>query len=110
MLAKSAVRSALHGKTPSRTPFSSGKPTHSLEGTVRPCLAVCLSQIQPNAAVSTSSAKPAAALERRSPTGQQLTASGKVRKEVALPSQEKKEGAMQFVLSVLPKLIDQVLC
>ncbi|KAJ5134077.1 NADH-ubiquinone oxidoreductase subunit B [Penicillium atrosanguineum] len=52
------------------------------------------------AALSTSTVKSATALERQSPSGQTLTASGKVRKEVALPSQEKKEGAMQYVLFV----------
>lgn len=60
---------------------------------------------QPFAAISTSTVKSATALERQSPTGQSLTASGKVRKEVPLPSQEKKEGAMQYVLFVpLPPL------
>jgi NADH dehydrogenase (ubiquinone) Fe-S protein 7 len=52
------------------------------------------------AALSTSSVKSATALERRTSTGQQLTASGKARKEVPLASQEKKEGAMQYVLFV----------
>ena len=44
--------------------------------------------------------KSATALERQSTTGQPLTASGKIRTEVPLPSQEKKEGAMQYVLFV----------
>lgn len=51
-------------------------------------------------ALSTSSVKSATSLERQSTTNQSLTASGKVRKEVPLPSQEKKEGAMQYVLFV----------
>lgn len=71
-----------------------------LSGTAaRPRLAL-LPRAQPIAALSTSTVKSATALERQSPTGQSLTASGKVRKEVPLPSQEKKEGAMQYVLFV----------
>lgn len=56
--------------------------------------------VQSTASLSTSSIKSATALERQSQSGQPLTASGKVRKEVPLPSQEKKEGAMQYVLFV----------
>lgn len=55
---------------------------------------------QSTAPLSTSSIKSATALERQGQPGQPLTASGKVRKEVPLPSQEKKEGAMQYVLFV----------
>lgn len=78
---------------------------HSLTGTARPRLALSLARTQPIAALSTSSANAATALERRSPSGQHLTASGKVRTEVPLPSQEKKEGAMQFVLFVFLGLV-----
>lgn len=75
-----------------------------IETVARPRLAL-RPRAQPVAAISTSSVKSATALERQSPTGQSLTASGKVRKEVPLPSQEKKEGAMQYVLFVpLPPL------
>lgn len=52
------------------------------------------------ALLSTSPVKSATALEHQAQSGQPLTASGKVRKEVPLPSQEKKEGAMQYVLFV----------
>ncbi|EAA60037.1 hypothetical protein AN4297.2 [Aspergillus nidulans FGSC A4] len=48
--------------------------------------------------LSTSAIKAATALERQGNAGQSLTASGQVRREVPLPSQEKKEGAMQYVL------------
>lgn len=58
-----------------------------------------LPRAQPSVALSTSSIKSATALERPTSTGQ-LTASGKTRTEVPLPSQEKKEGAMQYVLFV----------
>lgn len=67
---------------------------------MRPRLASCLPRANAIAALSTSSVKSATALERQSSNGQALTASGKVRKEVPLPSQEKKEGAMQYVLYV----------
>lgn len=63
-----------------------------------------LPRAQRIASLSTSTVKSATALERQSTTGQSLTASGKPRKEVPLPSQEKKEGAMQFVLFVLTQL------
>lgn len=59
-------------------------------------------QVQPTALLSNSSIKSATALERQGQSGQPLTASGKVRKEVPLASQEKKEGAMQYVLFVSP--------
>lgn len=62
---------------------------------------LCAPQIQRVALLSTSSTKAATALERQGNVGQ-LTASGQVRKEVPLPSQEKKEGAMQYVLYVAP--------
>ncbi|PYH97744.1 NADH-ubiquinone oxidoreductase 19.3 kDa subunit mitochondrial precursor [Aspergillus ellipticus CBS 707.79] len=54
--------------------------------------------------ISTSSMKLATAIEQRGQSGQPLTASGKVRKEVSLPSQEKKEGAMQYVLTTLDQV------
>ncbi|KAI9039264.1 NuoB/complex I 20 kDa subunit family protein [Aspergillus affinis] len=56
------------------------------------------------AMLSTSSTKSATALERQGQSGQSLSASGKVRKEVPLPSQEKKEGAMQYVLTTLDQV------
>ncbi|KAJ5144125.1 NADH-ubiquinone oxidoreductase 20 Kd subunit [Penicillium bovifimosum] len=71
---------------------------------VRPRFALALPRAQPLAALSTSSIKSATALERQSPSGQQLTASGKVRTEVPLPSQEKKEGAMQYALTTLDQV------
>lgn len=68
---------------------------------MRPNKTLCAPQIQRVAFLSTSSTKAATALERQGNVGQ-LTASGQVRKEVPLPSQEKKEGAMQYVLYVAP--------
>ncbi|KAH3624602.1 hypothetical protein KXW27_004508 [Aspergillus fumigatus] len=56
------------------------------------------------ALLSTSPVKSVTALEHQAQSGQPLTASGKVRKEVPLPSQEKKEGAMQYVLTTLDQV------
>ena len=65
---------------------------------MRPNLVPYSARIRPIALLSTSSTKSATALEQHGQPGQSLTASGKIRKEVPLPSQEKKEGAMQYVL------------
>ncbi|OJJ41278.1 hypothetical protein ASPWEDRAFT_146702 [Aspergillus wentii DTO 134E9] len=67
-------------------------------------LGPCLPRLQPVASLSTSSTKSATALERQAESSQSLTASGKLRKEVPLPSQEKKEGAMQYVLTTLDQV------
>ncbi|KAJ5113575.1 hypothetical protein N7456_002109 [Penicillium angulare] len=69
----------------------------------RPQLALCL-RPQSIAALSTSTVKSATALERQTPTGQSLSASGKLRTEVPLGSQEKKEGAMQYALTTLDQI------
>ncbi|KAL4740145.1 hypothetical protein BDV11DRAFT_185804 [Aspergillus similis] len=66
--------------------------------------ALCAPQSQRVALLSTSSIKAATALERQGNAGQSLTASGQVRREVPLPSQEKKEGAMQYVLTTLDQV------
>ncbi|KKK16579.1 hypothetical protein P175DRAFT_0504429 [Aspergillus ochraceoroseus IBT 24754] len=71
---------------------------------VRPSQALYTPRIQQAAWISTSSIRSATALERQDNSGQSLTASGKVRKEVPLPSQEKKEGAMQYVLTTLDQV------
>ncbi|RHZ56779.1 NuoB/complex I 20 kDa subunit family protein [Aspergillus thermomutatus] len=71
---------------------------------VRPVPVPCLPRAQQLALLSTSPVKSATALEHRAQSGQPLTASGKVRKEVPLPSQEKKEGAMQYVLTTLDQV------
>ncbi|KAL4813026.1 hypothetical protein BDW67DRAFT_168927 [Aspergillus spinulosporus] len=71
---------------------------------VRPNRALCAPQSQRVALISTSSIKAATALERQGNAGQSLTASGQVRREVPLPSQEKKEGAMQYVLTTLDQV------
>lgn len=95
-MARPAISSALCGrKCAGSLTFLS-----LIDPTARSRVALCLPRAQPIAALSTSTLKSATALERQSTTGQPLSASGKVRSEVALPSQEKKEGAMQYVLFV----------
>jgi len=62
------------------------------------------------AALSSTSAKPATAVEQRNATnssGLPLSVTGKVKREVLLPSQEGKKGAMQYALYVLPCLLYQ---
>ena len=95
-LSRRAIPGALNGKfslfIPSLDPsllITTSVRTHLISGLP-----------QSTAPLSTSSIKSATALERQGQPGQPLTASGKERKEVPLPSQEKKEGAMQYVLFV----------
>ncbi|PKY01843.1 putative NADH-ubiquinone oxidoreductase subunit B [Aspergillus campestris IBT 28561] len=71
---------------------------------VRPNLIAYSARIRPIALLSTSATKSATALEQHGQSGQSLSASGKIRKEVPLPSQEKKEGAMQYVLTTLDQV------
>ncbi|KAL2863029.1 NuoB/complex I 20 kDa subunit family protein [Aspergillus lucknowensis] len=66
--------------------------------------ALCAHRVQRAALMWTSSTKAASALEQRGNAAQPLTVSGKVRREVPLPSQEKKEGAMQYVLTTLDQV------
>lgn len=99
-MARPAVSGALCGKNIPRLSIQKAPCLRLRPFAVRPRLASCLPRASPIAALSTSSVKSATALERQSSSGQALTASGKVRKEVPLPSQEKKEGAMQYVLYV----------
>ncbi|KAJ5172273.1 NADH-ubiquinone oxidoreductase 19.3 kDa subunit [Penicillium capsulatum] len=99
-MARPAISSTLCGKT-SPTPLAFPS---LIDPTARPRVALCLPRAQPIAALSTSAVKSATALERQSTPGQSLSASGKVRSEVPLPSQEKKEGAMQYVLTTLDQV------
>ncbi|PLB34035.1 NuoB/complex I 20 kDa subunit family protein [Aspergillus candidus] len=71
---------------------------------VRPNLIAHSARVRPIALLSTSATKSATALEQHGQAGQSLSASGKIRKEVPLPSQEKKEGAMQYVLTTLDQV------
>lgn len=83
----------------------------SLSRTAVPCalraqprLVLSVTRIQPAALISSSSLRSATALEKRGEAGAPLTASGKVRREVPLPSQEKKEGVLQYALTTLDQV------
>ncbi|KAL1848976.1 hypothetical protein Plec18167_006754 [Paecilomyces lecythidis] len=79
--------------------------TRALEALrVQPFLIPSLARAQPVATITTSSTKSASAVQRHDGASSQLTASGKARREVPLPSQEKKEGAMQFALTTLDQI------
>ncbi|GAD95455.1 hypothetical protein PVAR5_4098 [Paecilomyces variotii No. 5] len=79
--------------------------TRALEALrVQPFLIPSLARAQPVATITTSSTKSASAVQRHDGASSQLTASGKARTEVPLPSQEKKEGAMQFALTTLDQI------
>ncbi|QKX56422.1 uncharacterized protein TRUGW13939_03527 [Talaromyces rugulosus] len=54
--------------------------------------------------ISSSSLKSASAVQSQPESGSALSASGKVRTEVPLASQEKKEGAMQYALTTLDQI------
>ncbi|KAI4285315.1 MAG: hypothetical protein L6R38_000739 [Xanthoria sp. 2 TBL-2021] len=55
--------------------------------------------------ISTTTPKPATEIQRTQDVhGPPLTAAGKPRREVPLPSQEKKEGAMQYALTTLDQI------
>ncbi|KAJ5397353.1 NADH-ubiquinone oxidoreductase 19.3 kDa subunit [Penicillium cosmopolitanum] len=74
------------------------RPALSGSLSARARLATCPPRASPIAALSTSSVKSATAIEQQSTSGKGLTASGKVRQEVPLLTQEPKKGAMQYVL------------
>ncbi|KAL8711327.1 MAG: hypothetical protein Q9220_004224 [cf. Caloplaca sp. 1 TL-2023] len=75
-----------------------------LEST-KPTAALLPFRAAPSAFISSTSAKPAAELQRSQDVqGPPLTATGKPRREVPLPSQEKKEGAMQYALTTLDQV------
>jgi NADH dehydrogenase (ubiquinone) Fe-S protein 7 len=59
----------------------------------------------PASFISSSTSKPASALQPAQPNGNTLVSTGKPRREVPLPSQEKKEGVMQYALYVSPKAV-----
>ena len=74
-------------------------PNH-LHATVKPASA--LIPYRSIAAISSSSSKPASAVTAHNPSGNpSLSVTGKPRREVPLPSQEEKKGAMQYALYVL---------
>ncbi|KAL8739016.1 MAG: hypothetical protein Q9181_000298 [Wetmoreana brouardii] len=81
-------------QSPPATDLITAKPT-----------SVLLLRAGPSAFISSTSAKPATEIQRsQDVTGPPLTATGKPRREVPLPSQEKKEGAMQYALTTLDQI------
>lgn len=98
------VRPALSGSLSGMYYLYSMPGSLLIRQTARSRLATCLPRAQPIAALSTSSVKKATAVEQQQATSSKnLTASGKVRQEVPLMTQEPKKGAMQYVLYVLPR-------
>ncbi|KAL1994239.1 hypothetical protein VTN49DRAFT_2908 [Thermomyces lanuginosus] len=76
-------------------------------GLLRPSLrAAPLSCVPQVARISSTAPKPATALQHKDESGVPLTASGKVRREVPLPSQEPKKGAMQYALTTLDQIVN----
>lgn len=91
------MRPAFSGSLTGTSPLHAMSRSHLIRPTARARLATCLPRASPIAALSTSSVKSATAIEQQS-SGKGLTASGKVRQEVPLLTQEPKKGAMQYVL------------
>ncbi|ETI21835.1 NADH-ubiquinone oxidoreductase 19.3 kDa subunit, mitochondrial [Cladophialophora carrionii CBS 160.54] len=69
---------------------------------------VSILRAAPAAFISTSSPKPATSIVSQSPTAtgdaSRLPVTGGLRREVPLPSQEKKQGAMQYALTTLDQI------
>ena len=72
----------------------------------KPSTALLPLRAAPSAFISSSAAKPATAVTpSHDGEGPPLSVTGKPRREVPLPSQEKKEGVMQYALYVLSKIL-----
>ena len=70
--------------------------------TVKPASSLVPLRLGPTACISSTSSKPASQItqSQHAYDGPPLSVTGKPRREVPLPSQEKKEGAMQYALYV----------
>ena len=66
--------------------------------TAKPSTTLIPFRALPAASISTSNPKPAIALQPAQEDGPPLMSTGKPRREVPLPSQEKPQNAMQYVL------------
>ncbi|MCJ1416859.1 hypothetical protein MMC32_003198 [Xylographa parallela] len=85
--------------------FSSTRSTAALALRVKPSCALFPLRVAPTAFISSSSAKPATAIQRHKDVeGPPLSITGKPRREVPLPSQEKKEGVMQYALTTMDQV------
>ncbi|MCJ1380526.1 hypothetical protein MMC17_003634 [Xylographa soralifera] len=85
--------------------FSSTRSTAALALRVKPSSVLVPLRVAPTAFISSSSAKPATAIQpHRDVEGPPLSVTGKPRREVPLPSQEKKEGVMQYALTTMDQV------
>ncbi|KAL8683638.1 MAG: hypothetical protein Q9186_000411 [Xanthomendoza sp. 1 TL-2023] len=85
--------------------ISTARSTAALALRVKPTAALLPFRAGHSAFISSTSAKPATEIQRSQDVhGPPLTATGKPRREVPLPSQEKKEGAMQYALTTLDQI------
>ncbi|KAI9853280.1 MAG: hypothetical protein M1824_001447 [Vezdaea acicularis] len=80
--------------------------TAALALRAKPSTALLPLRASPTAFISSSAAKPATAVSKSADIGNSghLTATGKERREVLLPSQEPKKGAMQYALTTLDQV------
>ncbi|KAI4201814.1 MAG: hypothetical protein LQ350_003014 [Teloschistes chrysophthalmus] len=82
--------------------ISTARTTAALALRAKPTTALFPFRAGSPAYISSTSSKPATEIQRsQDAQGPPLTATGKPRREVPLPSQEKREGAMQFALLAL---------
>ncbi|KAL9120972.1 MAG: hypothetical protein Q9187_002471 [Circinaria calcarea] len=85
--------------------FASARSTAALGLRAKPSTALIPFRAGPSAFISSSSAKPATAIQpSREVEGPPLSVTGKPRREVPLPSQEKKEGVMQYALTTMDQV------
>ncbi|CAO1600789.1 hypothetical protein XANCAGTX0491_004467 [Xanthoria calcicola] len=103
LTARSTVALALRGRSPLIR-------RHNCQQTLivnaaKPTSALLPIRASHAAFISSTTAKPATEIQRTQDVhGPPLTATGKPRREVPLPSQEKKEGAMQYALTTLDQI------
>lgn len=95
--ARPAAALALRGKLPCTTVPVATNPNFS--GVAKPTSAIV--PYRSIAAISSSASKTASALASQNASGFPLGVTGKPKREVLLPSQEPKKGAMQYALYVL---------
>ena len=99
---RSAAALALRGVySPPSQHTTCHNPNRSVS-TVKPASSLVPLRLGPTACISSTSSKPASEItqSQHAYDGPPLSVTGKPRREVPLPSQEKKEGAMQYALYV----------
>ncbi|KAL5346128.1 hypothetical protein ACLOAV_009161 [Pseudogymnoascus australis] len=98
--ARPAAALALRGKLPFTTVRVATNPNFS--GVAKPTSAIV--PYRSIAAISSSTSKTASALASQNASGFPLGVTGKPKREVLLPSQEPKKGAMQYALTTLDQV------